>query len=243
MSQIYSVYEHPTRGQWGHTALSPEGAVHTAELQADGSLVRASLNPLKLGPQLQQRMRAGYRKVAQAKYLLVTHGGERGQFCAHHPDLAMVLSDAQQLLYYMCVPQGTDMQQLADAWRNRLVEGKGNCHDQETWLAVVAQAQAYVPVPVGDAYVALLVGQWAREHAALVVSRVSDPPALAPADSRHAWREFLNETVPLRAVDQALADLGWPLSEAFAAIAPKVETTTAPGEADEWLVLAQQASF
>lgn len=241
MSHIYNVYEHPQKGQWGFTPIASDGEVKTALIRQDGRLTRASIQPIKLGPLMQQHMRGGFRKLTHAKYLNVTEGGARGEFVSQHPDLNS--PTAGQLLFFVAVPQGADMQQLASAWRDRLLDARAGNRTWDQWLDRCALVTTYVPVMEGDPHIALLVGQWARENNLVLVNKVSEVPPRGPQESRYAWRDYLSSTVPVKDVDRALAELGWPLNEAVTT--PVVAATEAkPLDGDDaWIALSQQASF
>lgn len=242
MSYLYNVYLHAQKGQWGFTPLTPEGDVWTAAIDKEGRVTLGKVDPIKLAPALQQRLRAGYQKVAQPKYLFLKPGEnvQRGEFVAQHPDLGASLNG--ELLFFVAVPQGADMAQVVKEWGARLDEVDGGGRDREQWLLLCSQATAYVPVKTGDVHAALIAAQWAKENNLVLVSSAGELPQKAPAEQRHDWRNWLAAWFPQADIDRALADLGWPLNEALGRVGP-VRTSTAPADQDEWLSLAQQASF
>lgn len=240
MSYLYNVYAHAQRGQWGFTALTREGVVKTAFVHArDGTVTLESLDPLKLGPALQKSVRAGFKKEAQPKYLLLSEkdGVQVGAFVTQHPDLGKDL--AGERLFFVAVPEQIAMNEVVAAWRERLQECEREPTGREQWFAHCARATAYVPAMSSDAHTALLVAQWARDNNLMLVSE-GEAPMQGPEHQRHDWRNFLSQR-GVEDIDSALADLGWPLTEALRAVAP-VESTTPDGE-DAWIALAQQVSF
>jgi hypothetical protein len=242
MSYLYNVYTHPERGQWGFTPGSPDGHVRTASVAADGRVTLGKVDPIKLAPALQQRLRAGFQKVGQPKYLYLaeTDGVLRGEFVVQHPDLGSNL--AGDLVFFITVPQGADMKEVAAAWRDRLEEQDGNGRSRDLWLELCAHATAYVPVKTGDVHAALVAAQWAKDNNLVLVSSAGELPQKGPAEQRHDWRSFLNPWFAQADIDRALADLGWPLAEALGPVDP-VQKSTTPAEQEGWLSLAQQASF
>lgn len=242
MSYLYNVYVHPEKGQWGFTPLTPNGDVRTAALSSDGRATLGKVDPIKLAPALQQRLRAGFQKVAQPKYLYLAEktGVLRGEFVTQHPDLGSSLEG--DLIFFIAVPQGAEMKTVADAWRERLDEQDGNGRSRDRWLELSATATAYVPVKTGDVHAALVAAQWAKENNLVLVSSAGELPQKGPAEQRHDWRSFLTSWFAQADIDRALTDLGWPLAEAMSPIAP-VQKSTTPAADEGWLALAQQASF
>lgn len=242
MSYLYNVYAHCQKGQWGFTAQSEQGEVRTAAIDKDGRVTLGKLDPIRLAPALQQRLRAGYQKVSHPKYLQLVErdGVQCGEFVAQHPDLGPNLEG--ELVFFIAVPPGADMPSVAASWRDRLEEQEGNGLTRDRWLALCGRASAYVPVKAGDVHAALLVAQWAKENNLVLVSSAGELPLKGPADQRHDWRNFLTAWFPQNAIERALSDLGWPLSEAIGPV-EAVQTSTTPAAQDGWLALAQQASF
>lgn len=242
MSYLYNVYVHPEKGQWGFTPLTPNGDVRTAALSSDGRATLGKVDPIKLAPALQQRLRAGFQKVSQPKYLYLVEkaGVLRGEFVVQHPDLGTNLEG--DLIFFIAVPQGAEMKTVADAWRERLEEQDGNGRSRDRWLDLCANATAYVPVKTGDVHAALVAAQWAKENNLVLVSSAGELPQKGPAEQRHDWRNFLTSWFPQADIDRALTDLGWPLAEAMSPVEP-VQTSTTPAADEGWLALAQQASF
>jgi hypothetical protein len=239
MSYLYNVYAHAQRGRWGFTALTREGDVKTAFVHGDGTVTLESLDPLKLGSALQKNVRAGFKKEAQPKYLLLSakDGVRVGQFVTQHPDLGADLDGER--LFFVAVPEQIAMNEVVAAWSERLQECERAPRCREQWLAHCAKATAYVPAMTSDAHAALLVAQWARDNNLMLVSE-GEAPMQGPEQQRHDWRNFLSQR-GVEDIDTALADLGWPLTEALHAV-PPVESTT-PGGEDAWIALAQQVSF
>lgn len=242
MSYLYNVYAHFQKGQWGFTAQSSQGEVRTAAIDKDGRVTLGKVDPIKLAPALQQRLRAGYQKVSQPKYLHLVEidGVQCGEFVVQHPDLGSSLEG--ELIFFIAAPQGADMAAVAASWRDRLEEQDGNGLSRDRWLAHCGHSTAYVPVKAGDVHAALVAAQWAREHNLVLVSSAGELPQKGPAEQRHDWRNFLTAWFPQNAIERALSDLGWPLSDAFGRV-EAVQTSTTPAAQDGWLALAQQASF
>ncbi len=242
MSYLYNVYTHPQKGQWGFTPLTPQGEVRTATVDNDGRASLGKVDPIKLAPALQQRLRAGFQKLQQPRYLYLVEkdGVLHGEFVVQHPDLGSKLEG--DLLFFVAVPQGADMKAVAAQWRDRLEDQDGNGYARERWLQLCAAATAYVPVKTVDAHAALVAAQWAKENNLVLVSSAGELPQKAPAEARHDWRQFLGSWFAQSAVDRALADLGWPLHEAIASVEP-AQTSTTPEAQEGWLALAQQVSF
>ena len=242
MSYLYNVYEHPEKGQWGFTPLTPNGDVRTAALTSDGRATLGKVDPIKLAPALQQRLRAGFQKVGQPKYLYLTQkdGVLQGEFVVQHPDLGSNLEG--ELVFFIAAPQGADMKAVVATWRSRLEEQDGNGHSRDRWLDLCANATAYVPVKTGDVHAALVAAQWGRENNLVLVSSAGELPEKGPEEQRHDWRAFLSTWFPQATIDRALSDLGWPLVDAISPVEP-VQTSTTPAAQEGWLALAQQASF
>jgi hypothetical protein len=243
MSYLYNVYGHPEKGQWGFNSVAHNGEVRTAALTSDGRATLAKLDPIKLAPALQQRLRAGFQKVSQPKYLYLAEkdGGLRGEFVVQHPDLGSTLQG--DLVFFIAVPQGAEMKAVAAAWRERLEEQDGNGHSRDRWLELCEHATAYVPVKTGDVHAALVAAQWAKDNNLVLVSSAGEMPQKGPAEQRHDWRCFLSTWFPQADIDRALTDLGWPLAEAINSPVEPVQTSTTPAAQEGWLALAQQASF
>lgn len=242
MSYLYNVYQHTEKGQWGFTPLTPNGEVRTATLTKDGRATLGKIDPIKLAPVLQQRLRAGFQKVSQPKYLHLQEkdGVLCGEFVVQHPDLGSNLEG--DLVFFIAVPQGGGMKEVAAAWRDRLEEQDGNGRSRERWLELCANATAYVPVKTGDVHAALVAAHWARENNLVLVPSAGELPQKGPAEQRHDWRSFLSSWFAQADIDRALTDLGWPLAEAISPVEP-VQTSTTPAAQEGWLALAQQASF
>ena len=242
MSYLYNVYQHTEKGQWGFTPLTPNGEVRTAALSKDGRATLGKVDPIKLAPALQQRLRAGFQKVSQPKYLYLQErdGVLRGEFVVQHPDLGSNLGG--DLVFFIALPQGADMKEVASAWRDRLEEQDGNGRSRERWLELCANATAYVPVKTGDVHAALVAAHWAKENNLVLVPSAGELPQRGPAEQRHDWRSFLSSWFAQADIDRALTDLGWPLAEAISPVEP-VQTSTTPAAQEGWLALAQQASF
>lgn len=241
MSHIYNVYEHPQKGQWGFTPITGDGDVKTALIRKDGHLNRASITPIKLGPLMQQYVRGGYRRLSHAKYLMLSDGGAHGEFVAQHPDLGKPTGG--ELLFFVAVPQGVDMAQLASAWRERLLDARAGSRTWDQWLDRCRLVTTYVPVLEGEPHIALIVGQWARENKLVLVCKAGEVPQRGPQEMRYAWRDYLSSTVPTKDVEQALTELGWPLSEALTTPMVVAAEKTTPVEEGAWIALSQQASF
>lgn len=242
MSHLYNVYLHARMGQWGFTSLAQDGVVRTAAIDKEDRVVLGQVDAIKLAPALQQRLRAGYQRMPQAKYLFL-HPGEgirRGEFVAQHPEFGASLSG--ELLFFASVPQGVDMAPVAQTWRALLEQVEGDTNQREQWLLLCGGADAYVPARSGDVHAALLVAQWARDKGLVLVSSAGELPRQGPAEQRHAWRDWLAAWFPQGAIDQALADLGWPLEDALRRGEPPL-TSTAPADQDAWLALARQVCF
>lgn len=242
MSYLYNVYAHPEKGQWGFTPLTPNGDVRTAALTSDGRATLGKVDPMKLAPALQQRLRAGFQKVSQPKYLHLAEkdGVLRGEFVVQHPDLGSNIEG--DLVFFIAVPQGAEMKEVAATWRERLKEQDGNGYSRDRWLELCAHATAYVPVKTGDVHAALVAAQWAKDNNLVLVSSAGELPQKGPAEQRHDWRSFLSSWFPQADIDRALVDLGWPLAEAMSPVEP-VHISTTPAAQKGWLALAQQASF
>lgn len=242
MSYLYNVYTHPEKGQWGFTPLTTNGEVRTAAVTKDGRATLGKVDPIKLAPALQQRLRAGFQKVSQPKYLYLVdkNGALSGEFVVQHPDLGTNLGG--DLVFFIAVPQGADMKAVTATWRDRLEEQDGDGHSRDRWLELCAHATAYVPVKTGDVHAVLVAAQWAKENKLVLVSSAGVLPQKGPAEQRHDWRGFLASWFEQGDVDRALTDLGWPLAEAMSPV-ESVQTSTTPAAQEGWLALAQQASF
>lgn len=240
MSYLYSIYLHPQKGSWGFTDVI-EGAVHTAAIAPDGAVTRAKVEPLKLGPELQRRIRGGYARVAQAKYLheINTEGGARGEFVTQHPDLGADLQ-GDCLLFVAIVPS-IDMRGAVEEWTRRM-DVLADSHARDRWLEHCAAVTAYVPAMSIDPGSVLVVAQWAHDHNLVLVANAGTAPRGAPSAERHNWRAYLSEWFALPQIDQALADLGWPLSEGLN-LPKAAETTQTTAGAPTWMESAQQISF
>lgn len=243
MSTLYNVYLHPKRGQWGFTALTLDGDVRTAAIDTQGRVLLGKVDAIQLAPALQQRLRAGYQRMPQPKYLLLASGEEvqRGEFVAQHPDLGASLNG--ELLFFVSLPPGADMAQVAQSWCARLEQVDGNARERQQWLLLCSRATDYVPLKSGDIHAALIAAQWARENQLVLVSSAGELPGEGPAEQRHDWRHWLTAWFPQGVIDRALADLGWPLDDAVSRVEPLSTSSTASTDQDGWLALARQVCF
>lgn len=237
MSYLYSTYQHPSKGAWGFTEVI-DGTVHTALVNADGEVSLGQVEPMKLGPELQRRIRGGYAKVTQPKYLLrsAREGRLVGEFVAQHPDLGRALQG--ECLLFVAIAAGTPMREIANKWEITL----GNCDSapgRSEWLEHCANVTAYVPALSNDVAATLLVAQWAHDNNLVLVANAGTAPLGSPSAERHSWRSYLSSWFALAQIDEALTDLGWSLAEglAVAPVAPTTSTETG------WLKSAQQISF
>lgn len=242
MSILYNVYTHPVRGQWGFSTVTSENAVHTASVDPDGNVTRGKLDPLKVAPVLQKHLRGGYQKSAQGKYLHLTvrDGREHGEFVTQHPDLGRALEGER--VFFVAVPEGIAATEVTAVWTDRLESCSGKGRTRDAWLKHCQQVTAYLPAMSQDAHAALLVAEWGRENDLMLVCEGAEVPPSPPSRQRHEWRAFLRRWFTESKVDDALAELGWPLNEALAAASTAPGKTTTPA-GDEWTSLAQQASF
>lgn len=242
MSHLYNVYAHPQKGQWGFSSLGSKGEVRTAAVDKDGRVSLGKVDPIKLAPALQQRLRLGYQKVTQPKYLYLeeNEGVQRGEFVVQHPELGFKLEG--ELAFFLAVPQDTDMAAVAASWRDRLEDQDGSGRVRDRWLVHCARAIAYVPIMTVDVHAALVAAQWGRENNLVLVSNAGELPFKRPSEQRHDWRNALSTWFHQDAITRALADLGWALSDAIGSVEP-VQTPTTPAAQEGWIALAQQASF
>jgi hypothetical protein len=238
MSYLYTTYQHPSKGGWGFTDVI-DGSVHTAAVDGEGGVTLGKLEPMKLGPELQRRIRGGYAKVTQPKYLhrVPRNGKLAGEFVAQHPDLGRSLQG--ECILFVAIAPDTQMTETVADWERRL----GNCDPQpgrEEWLEHCVNVTAYAPAMSNDPAAALVVAQWAHDDKLILVANAGTAPAGAPSAERHNWRTYLTNWFALEQIDQALTDLGWPLAEGLNA-SPVATTTTVPE--GSWLQLAQQVTF
>jgi hypothetical protein len=242
MSDLYTVYTHPQKGHWGFTPVASDGEVRTAAVDQEGRVSLGSLAAIKLAAVLQQRLRAGYEKVGQPKYLSLKPGGGvlEGGFVSQHPELAADLDG--ELLFFVVVPPGADMTQVVAAWRDRIEGLGGDVRVWEQWLLLCSRATAYVPVNTGDVHAALLAAQWARQDKLVLVSNIGELPLQGPAEQGDGWRNTLAARFRRNDIDRALADLGWAPKEGAGTVDVQ-QAAHAPAESNEWLALAQKAAF
>jgi hypothetical protein len=242
MSDLYTVYTHPQKGHWGFTPVASDGEVRTAAVDQQGRVSVGSLAAMKLGPVLQQRLRAGYEKLGQPKYLSLkpAEGVLEGGFVSQHPELAADLDG--ELLFIVVVPPGADMTQVVAAWRDRLESVGGDLRVREQWLLLCSRATAYVPVKTGDVHAALLAAQWARRDRLVLVSNIGGLPLQGPAEQGDDWRNALAAWFRQAHIDRALVDLGWAPKHASRPVDLQ-PAAHAPAESNEWLALAQKAAF
>lgn len=244
MSHLYSVYRHPSKGSWGYTEVLA-GVVHTALVSGDGEVTVGKIEPVKLGPELQRRVRGGFSRVAQPKYL---HRTERdgklvAEFVSQHPDLGSELGG--ECVMFIAIAPGTSMEEVVSEWRQRL-EGCEDAPWRGNWLGHCARVTCYVPVLDTDVAAALVATQWAHDSKFVLVANGSAAPIAAPSTDRHQWRAYLAQWFPLPKIDRALDDLGWSLAGGLVPhntdTAAIVSLTTPAGESN-WFQSAQQISF
>jgi hypothetical protein len=242
VSDLYTVYTHPQNGHWGFTPVAWDGEVRTAAVDQEGRVSLGSLAAIKLAPLLQQRLRAGYEKIGQPKYLSLKPGEGvlEGGFVSQHPELAADLHG--ELLFFVVVPPGADMTQVVAAWRDRLEGLANDVCVREQWLVLCTRATAYVPVNTGDAHAALLAAQWARQDKLVLVSNIGELPLQGPAEQGEDWRNTLAARIRQDEIDRALLDLGWAPKQASRPVALQ-PAAHVPAESNEWLALAQKAAF
>ncbi len=243
MSQVYTVYAHPTEGAWGFSGLTPSGSVSTAYIEAATHAVLVKdIEPLKVAPAIQKLLRKGFTKVAQAKYLYAraSDGACRGEFVSKHPDLGQQLG--VECLMFAGVPTQVDMRELARDFELRLADASGGDHQRQVWLQHVSSVSTYMPVfNNGDAHAALLVAQWAREECLVLMTNKGSLPFGSAKEQRYEWRNFLQEWFDRTCIDRAFSELGWPLAGALC-VAREANSSTDP-DAGGWLAMAQQVAF
>lgn len=243
MSHLYNLYTHAEKGQWGFTAVI-DGAVHTAFVDArDGAVTTATVQPMMLAPRLAALLRSGYRRDPQPQYLArsVEDGRDVGRFQLRHPDLGDGLSG--ELILFAAVPPQLEMAEVVDTWRDALDGTDSPDHAARTkWLGHCERLTAYAPAMSHDAHGVLLVAQWARSNNLILVAAKGSLPAMAPKDGRYEWREYLLRWFTAQAIDSAMNQLGWALSDGLVAAAPPT-TSTSPDDGDHWIGLANQAAF
>lgn len=238
MSYLYTTYQHPSKGSWGFTEVIG-GAVHTAAVDSNGEVTLGKLEPMKLGPELQRRIRGGYAKVTQPKYLhrAARNGKLTGEFVAQHPDLGRALQG--ECILFVAIAPDTQMAETVVEWEHRL----GNCDPyagRSEWLEHCQNVTAYAPAMSNDPAATLVVAQWAHDNKLILVANAGMAPTGAPSVERHNWRTYLSQWFALEQIDQALTELGWSLAEGLN-VAPVAPTKSVPE--GSWLQLAQQVTF
>jgi len=244
VSNVYNVYAH-ARGQWGFTDTCDDGRVQTAFIDArDARVTLAAVDPIKVAPLLQRKLREGYQKVAQPKYLHLKPdpqgGGQTGMFVVQHPDLGLDFQGAR--IYFVAVPKGMQMHDVVHAWAQKLEACESEPTGIESWLHHCSGCTTYVPAFSDDVHAALLLAQWARQNNLVLVAQRPNVPDSTPEKQPYAWREYLAHWFTLNDIDRALDGLGWSLRDAITC-GPAATEPTGPVSEGEWKALAQQAAF
>ena len=245
MSALYQVHRHPALGQWGFSGIE-DGQILTAFIDPrDQQLTRGAIAPLQLAAALARLQRAGFQRAAQAHYLQQAGPDlQTGRFVLRHPELGADL--AGELVLFAVCTDALDMTEVAAQWEAALADADSPDHRaRAAWLAHCARARTYVPAMSHDAHGVLLVAQWARDHALVLLPSKGSIPAEAPHRGRDDWHAFLQPWFAPAAINTAMTQLGWSSEVVAPAVLPAVATdiSTLPAGEDRWLDLARRAAF
>ncbi len=242
MSELYTIYQHPERGDWGFARAAGGQKVRTAAVERAGRLRIVDVHPVRLGAMLQDKVRSGFKQLPQPKYLHVAGEGDalQGEFVTEHPDLRVVHLHGERI-FFVAIPSNGDVGELVASWRQALDDAPGPAeHEREAWLQHCSRATQYVPALSNDPSAALVVAQWAKSGGHPMVAGEICLPTGAPEKQRYEWRAYLANWMKADLVAEALAHLGWPLHEVLAVTPAPVTTTES---AEDWFQTSQQCSF
>ena len=242
MSELYTIYQHPERGDWGFARAAGGQKVRTAAVERAGRLRIVDVHPVRLGAMLQDKVRSGFKQLPQPKYLHVAGEGDalQGEFVTEHPDLRVVHLHGERI-FFVAMPSNGDVGELVASWRQALDDAPGPAeHEREAWLQHCSRATQYLSALSNDPSAALVVAQWAKNGGHPMVAGEICLPTGAPEKQRYEWRAYLANWMKADLVAEALAHLGWPLHEVLA-VPPALVTTTE--SAEDWFQTSQQCSF
>lgn len=244
MSTAYSVYAHPKGRQWGFVPPQADGATQVAAISETGVTTVDTVSAVRLAALIQDKVRQGYQKVVQPKYLStrVEGGALVGEFISSHPDL---VTDALQgtQLFFVALPRTVDVIETVENFATTLDGSPGDALARDNWLKHSMRVTTYLPVLSSDATACLLVAHWARDAGHSVVAVQGKPmPTGSPKDERHAWRAYLRNWCDDQVVIDAFEFLEWPLSGFLQSPVPTHQQQHA-AEADEWFFASQRLTF
>ena len=244
MSAAYSVYAHPKGGFWGFVPPAADGAAQVASIAETGLTTVATVSAVRLAAMIQDKVRQGYTKVAQPKYLStrVEDGVLIGEFISAHPDL---LTDALQgtQLFFVALPRSVDVTETVDGWCQLLEGAPGDAIARSHWLKHCMRVTTYLPVLSCDPTGVLVVANWARQAAHSIVAVQPQPmPSGLPKDQRHDWRGYLRNWCDDSVVIDAFEFLEWPLS-GFLETPAAAHQQQPAAQHDDWFAASQRLTF
>jgi hypothetical protein len=244
MKQVFEVYTHSTKGQWGFSASGPE--VWTAEIKPGKAMKLERVEAIKLGGLLTKRVRMGYVRAARTKYLhqtLSPQGEVYGEFSEVHPD---VLSpDGSELVLMATKSLSDDMSALTLAWETKLQMVSAISEQAAAWLKRQERAQQYFTAHATHPAFALVLADWAMENKQIVLCQKGAVPTTKPMNDPLAWKKFLSEWFNEATVQRAQEQLNWSLRDSM--LAPVIRepnnNNNDTGAAQSWIAEAGLAAF
>lgn len=239
MSQVYDVYVHATKGQWG--VCSHQGQALMAHVLPDGTLRQERITPIRLGAEVAQKVRLGYRRQPRGKYLHRREdpsGRVMGCFSETHPELESL--GGEDLVLFVTRPAGLAMEAALQEWESLLEKSTGTMAAGQKWLKRLEAAQVYLSAHAEHPAMVLMLAQWAIEHRQAVVATKPGMPEAKPQDDPLGWKNFLAGWFDEDKVQRTLEEMGWSLRDVVSR-ATVANNTDQDGE--EWIAQASWSAF
>jgi len=242
MNQVFDVYTHSTKGQWGFSAVGAE--VWTAEIKPEKALKLERVEAIKLGALLTKRVRMGYVRMTRAKYLhqtLSDDGEVFGEFNEVHPDVCA--ASGESLVLMVPKPFGDTALELITVWETTLQAVSGVSEQASQWLKRQERAQQYLTAFDNHPALALVLADWALRNRQIVLSQKGVVPQRAPQEDPMAWKQFLSNWFTEERVQNALEQLQWSLRDAMLRPVVAPMTNNNADQANSWIAEAGLAAF
>lgn len=241
MNQVFDVYSHISKGQWGFSASGSE--VWTAEIKPGGSLKLERIESIKLGAQLTKRVRMGFTRMTRSKYLhqdMTPQGEVVGEFSEVHPDVHSAMG--YSLVLMVTKPFAKPEQSQIEEWETTL-QSVGGISDRTTvWLKRQEAAQQYFTAFDEHPAFALVLSEWALRNKQILLCNKGTVPMVPPIRDPMGWKQFLSGWFTEADVQKALEQLGWSLRDALLQPAA-TDNNNLADDADSWIAEAGQAAF
>lgn len=240
MNQVFDVYSHSSKGQWGFSASGSE--VWTAEIKPSGSLKLERIDSIKLGAQLTKRVRMGFTRLTRSKYLhqnLTPQGELVGEFSEVHPDVHSI--DGYGLVLMVTKPFGQPEQSLIEEWEVTLQKVGGISSSASNWLKRQERAQQYFTAFDEHPAFTLVLAEWALRNKQILLCHKGAVPLTLPINDPLGWKQFLSGWFKESDVQKVMEQLGWSLRDAL--LQPAASNKNNADDADSWIAEASQAAF